>query len=64
MAWRIEFDPRALDELKGLDKPVQSRIIKVLRERLPHWPTRAAWAKPCAEKSSAATGNTASAITA
>lgn len=34
MAWRIEFDPRALDELKGLDKPVQSRIIKVLRERI------------------------------
>ncbi|MDD5240785.1 MAG: type II toxin-antitoxin system RelE/ParE family toxin [Sulfuricella sp.] len=34
MAWQIEFDPRALDELKGLDKPVQSRIVKVLRERI------------------------------
>ena len=34
MAWRVEFDPRALDELKSLDKPVQIRIAKVLRERI------------------------------
>ncbi len=34
MAWRIEFDPRALAELKRLDKPVQIRIVKVLRERI------------------------------
>jgi mRNA interferase RelE/StbE len=34
LAWRIEFDPRALAELKRLDKPVQLRIVKVLRERI------------------------------
>ncbi len=34
MAWRIEFDPRALDELKRLDKTAQARIIKTIRERI------------------------------
>lgn len=34
MAWRIEFDPRALDELKRLDKTTQTRIIKTVRERI------------------------------
>lgn len=34
MAWRIEFDPRALDELKRLDKTAQARIIKTVRERI------------------------------
>lgn len=34
MVWRIEFDPRALDELKRLDKTVQVRIIKTIRERM------------------------------
>lgn len=34
MAWRIEFDPRALDELKRLDKTAQTRIIKTVRERI------------------------------
>ena len=34
MAWRIEFDPAAVDELASLDRPVQKRIIKVLRERI------------------------------
>ena len=34
MAWRIEFDPRALDELKRLDKTVQVRIVKTIRERI------------------------------
>ena len=34
MAWRIEFDPRALDELKRLDKAAQVRIIKTIRERI------------------------------
>ncbi|MFY9661623.1 MAG: type II toxin-antitoxin system RelE/ParE family toxin [Terriglobales bacterium] len=34
MAWKIEFDPAALKELKKLDKPVEQRILKFLRERL------------------------------
>lgn len=34
MAWRIEFDPRALDVLKRLDKTAQARIIKTVRERI------------------------------
>lgn len=34
MAWRIEFDPAAVEELAALDHVVQRRIIKVLRERI------------------------------
>ena len=34
MAWRIEFDPAAVDDLKSLDRAVQQRILKVLRERI------------------------------
>lgn len=34
MTWKIEFDPRALDELKKLDKQAQQRIIKFIRQRL------------------------------
>jgi len=34
LAWRIEFDPAAVDELAGLDRTVQKRILKVLRERI------------------------------
>lgn len=34
MAWTIEFDPAALKELRRLDKPVEERILKFLRERI------------------------------
>ncbi len=34
MAWKIEFDPAALKELQKLDKPVEKRILKFLRERV------------------------------
>jgi mRNA interferase RelE/StbE len=34
MAWKIEFDPAALKELRKLDKPVEKRILKFLRERV------------------------------
>lgn len=34
MAWQVEFDPDALKELKGLDRPVQIRLIAFLRDRL------------------------------
>ncbi len=34
MVWRIEFDPRAVKELSKFDRPIQQRIIKVLRERI------------------------------
>jgi mRNA interferase RelE/StbE len=31
---KIKFDPRAVDALKKLDKQVQHRIIKFIRQRL------------------------------
>jgi mRNA interferase RelE/StbE len=34
MAWKIDFDPAALKELKKLDRPVERRILKFLRERV------------------------------
>ena len=34
MVWRIEFDPRAVKELAKFDRPIQWRILKVLRERI------------------------------
>lgn len=34
MIWRIEFDPAAFEELSQLDRAVQRRILKVLRERV------------------------------
>ena len=34
MAWRVEFDPDAVKDLKKLDKQVQARILDFLRERL------------------------------
>lgn len=34
MAWRVEFDPDAVKDLKKLDKQVQGRILDFLRERL------------------------------
>ena len=34
MVWRIEFDPRAVNELSKFDRIIQQRIIKVLRERI------------------------------
>ncbi len=34
MVWRIEFDPRAVKELSKFDRPIQQRILKVLREKI------------------------------
>lgn len=34
MVWQIEFDPEAFKELTKLDRPVQSRLLAFLRERL------------------------------
>jgi len=34
LAWRVEFDPKALDDLSKLDKQTQRRIAKFLRERI------------------------------
>jgi mRNA interferase RelE/StbE len=51
LAWKIEFDPRAQDELARLDKPIQRRIVRFLSDRVAnledprsvgaplHWPT-------------------------
>ena len=34
MVWAIEFDPAAFKELARLDKKIQRRILRYLRERL------------------------------
>jgi len=34
LAWTIEFDASAAKELKGLDRSIQKRIIRFLRERI------------------------------
>jgi mRNA interferase RelE/StbE len=34
LAWTIEFDTSAAKALKKLDRPVQHRIIRFLRERI------------------------------
>lgn len=34
MVWQIEFKPEALDDLSQLDRVVQRRIIKVLKDRI------------------------------
>ncbi len=34
MVWKVEFDSAALDDLKRLDRPVQVRITRYLRERI------------------------------
>ncbi len=34
MAWTIEFDRRALQDLRALDRQVQGRIVTYLEERI------------------------------
>ncbi|MEB3311592.1 MAG: type II toxin-antitoxin system RelE/ParE family toxin [Snowella sp.] len=34
MVWQIEFDPRALKELKKLDKIAQKRIVQYLKNQV------------------------------
>ena len=34
MIWKVEFDDRALKELRKLDPPSQSQILHFLRERI------------------------------
>jgi mRNA interferase RelE/StbE len=34
LAWRVEFDPDGLEDLRRLDQGVQRRILKYLKERL------------------------------
>lgn len=34
MAWRIEFDPDALKDLRKLDKSIQVRLVGFLRTRI------------------------------
>jgi mRNA interferase RelE/StbE len=34
MTWKIEFDPAAIKELEKLDKTIERRILKFLRERV------------------------------
>ena len=34
MAWRVDFDPDAVKDLKKLDKQIQVRILDFLRGRL------------------------------
>lgn len=32
LAWTVDFDPRALRQLKKLDRPVANRVVKVIEE--------------------------------
>jgi mRNA interferase RelE/StbE len=34
LGWRIEFEPRALKELKAQDRQVQRRLLAFLRDRV------------------------------
>lgn len=34
MAYRVEFDPEALKDLKKLDRPVQQRLVGFLKTRV------------------------------
>lgn len=34
MAYRVEFDPEALKDLKKLDKPIQQRLLGFLKTRV------------------------------
>jgi mRNA interferase RelE/StbE len=34
LAWKIEFDPDALKDLRKLDKPIQIRLVGFLRTRV------------------------------
>jgi mRNA interferase RelE/StbE len=34
MAWKVEFDPAAIKELEKLDKTIERRIVKFLRDRV------------------------------
>ncbi len=34
LAYRVEFDPEALKELKKLDRPVQQRLVGFLKTRV------------------------------
>ena len=34
MTWKVEFDDRALKELRKLDPPVQREILRFLRQRV------------------------------
>jgi mRNA interferase RelE/StbE len=34
LAWTVEFQSQALDDLRRLDPPVQRQILKYLRERI------------------------------
>ncbi len=34
MAYKVEFDPEALKDLKKLDRPVQQRLVGFLKTRL------------------------------
>ena len=34
MAWTVDFEPRALGELKKLDRTVQRRVVRFLQTRI------------------------------
>ena len=36
LVWRIEFEPRALNELEAQDRLVQCRLLAFLRDRIAH----------------------------
>ena len=34
MAWKIEYDPRAIDDLNRLDRPIRRQIVDYLEQRV------------------------------
>lgn len=34
MGWTIEYDPRAIDDLNGLSRPVRAEIVRYLETRV------------------------------
>ena len=40
MTWPIEWDDRARKELRSLDKPIQTKVLTYLRERVTDDPRR------------------------
>jgi len=38
LGWKVEFDPRALAELKKLDRVAQKRVVKFFQDRIAEEP--------------------------
>ena len=48
MAWSVNFEPRALDELEKLDRAAQKRIVAFCQKHFPREGNPRLWAKALA----------------